>query len=116
MAEDNKTNIETFLLYLTYSGFDILVANDGLEVISLAEIHHPDAILMDIQMPGLDGLQAIAHIRQMPAIAQTPIIALTALAMPGDREKCLACGANEYLSKPAKLKQVRETIHKLLKN
>jgi light-regulated signal transduction histidine kinase (bacteriophytochrome)/ActR/RegA family two-component response regulator len=116
MAEDNRTNIETFLLYLTYSGFEILVANNGLEVISLAETHHPDAILMDIQMPGLDGLQAIARIRQMPAISHIPIIALTALAMPGDREKCLASGADEYLSKPAKLKQVRETIQKLLRN
>jgi light-regulated signal transduction histidine kinase (bacteriophytochrome)/CheY-like chemotaxis protein len=116
MAEDNPTNIETFLLYLTHSGFDLLVANNGLEVIRLAEIHHPDAILMDIQMPGLDGLQAIARIRQMPAIARIPIIALTALAMPGDREKCLASGADEYLSKPAKLKQVRETIQKLLIN
>ena len=114
LAEDNKTNIETFLLYLTHSGFDIIIAKNGIEVIALAQDRHPDLILMDIQMPGMDGLTAIATIRQTPEIERTPIIALTALAMPGDREKCLAIGANEYLSKPAKLKQVRETIYKLI--
>jgi light-regulated signal transduction histidine kinase (bacteriophytochrome)/ActR/RegA family two-component response regulator len=116
MAEDNKTNIETFFLYLTHSGYDIIVANDGIEVIQLAQSHQPDLILMDIQMPGIDGLEAIVQIRQIPNIMHTPIIALTALAMPGDREKCLASGANEYLSKPAKLKQVCQTIQKLIGN
>ncbi|MCY7368935.1 MAG: response regulator, partial [Chamaesiphon sp.] len=114
LAEDNKTNVETFSLYLSHSGYDIIVARDGLEVINLAQSHQPDLILMDIQMPGMDGLTAINKIRHIPEIMHTPIIALTALAMPGDREKCLASGANEYLSKPAKLKQLRQTIQKLI--
>ncbi len=114
LAEDNKTNIETLLLYLSHSGLEMMVAKDGMEVIQLAQSHYPDLILMDIQMPGMDGLEAIATIRQLPEIMDTPIIALTALAMPGDRERCLASGANEYLAKPAKLKAVRETIQKLI--
>jgi light-regulated signal transduction histidine kinase (bacteriophytochrome)/CheY-like chemotaxis protein len=114
LAEDNKTNIETFSLYLTHSGYDLIVANDGIEVIKLAQLHQPDLILMDIQMPGMDGLEAISKIRQISEIMHTPIIALTALAMPGDREICLASGANEYLSKPAKLKQLRQTIQQLI--
>jgi CheY-like chemotaxis protein/anti-sigma regulatory factor (Ser/Thr protein kinase) len=114
LAEDNKTNIETFSLYLTHSGYDLIVAHDGIEVIKLAQLHQPDLILMDIQMPGMDGLEAIDKIRHIPEIMHTPIIALTALAMPGDRETCLATGANEYLSKPAKLKQLRQTIQQLI--
>jgi CheY-like chemotaxis protein len=91
----------------------LMVAKDGIEVIHLAQSHQPDLILMDIQMPGMDGLKAIDKIRHILEVMHTPIIALTALAMPGDREKCLASGANEYLSKPAKLKQISETIQQL---
>ena len=114
LAEDNKTNIETFMLYLTHSGYEIIVAKDGIEAISLAQSLQPDLILMDIQMPGMDGLESIARIRQIPEIMHIPIIALTALAMPGDREKCLESGANRYLSKPVKLKQLRQTIVELI--
>ena len=114
LAEDNKSNISTFSLYLTHSGYEIIVANNGIEAIDLAQSAHPDLILMDIQMPGMDGLESIARIRQIPDIMHVPIVALTALAMPGDREKCLASGANQYLSKPAKLKEVRQTIEQLI--
>ena len=112
LAEDNKTNIETFMLYLTYSGYEIIVANNGIEAVSLARSQRPDLILMDIQMPGMNGFESIATIRGIPEIGNVPIVALTALAMPGDREHCLASGANEYLSKPVKLKQLRQTIEK----
>jgi GAF domain-containing protein/ActR/RegA family two-component response regulator len=116
IAEDNQINIENFHLYLTHSGYEIITAQDGMEIISLAQSHQPDLILMDIQIPGMDGLDTIAQIRQDRTISQMPIIALTGSIDPGDREKCLAIGANEYLSKPPKFKQVRQVIQELLSN
>jgi CheY-like chemotaxis protein len=69
---------------------------------------------MDIQMPALDGLEAIRRLRILPRFTTTPIIALTALAMPGDRERCLEAGANEYMSKPVSLNGLMRTISQLL--
>lgn len=114
LAEDNQTNIDTFSEYLTHAGYTMLIAMNGLEAIDLAALHQPDLILMDIQMPGMDGLEATRQIRTFPELVNTPIIALTALAMSGDRERCLAAGANEYLTKPLKLRKLTETIEKLL--
>lgn len=110
LAEDHEANIETFSSYLISHGYRLLVAVDGQQAVSLAKQHQPDIILMDVQMPQLDGLTAIQQIRQLPALANTPIIALTALAMSGDRERCLAAGANEYLTKPVKLKRLLEVM------
>jgi CheY-like chemotaxis protein len=69
---------------------------------------------MDIQMPGMDGLEAMQRIRSDPNFVDMPIVALTALAMTGDRDRCLAAGANDYLTKPVKLKQLASTIQQLL--
>ena len=92
-----------------------MIAKNGVEAIAIAKAEHPDLILMDIQMPVMDGLEAIAQIRLDPDLAKIPIIALTALTMEGDRDRCLAVGANEYFSKPIKLKQLDLLIQKLLK-
>ncbi len=81
-----------------------------------AEAIQPDLILMDIQMPVMNGLEAIARLRGNPRFAETPIIALTALAMPGDRERSLLAGANEYMSKPVSLKTLRQKIEDLLQD
>ena len=114
LAEDNEANIRTVSSYLKAKGYQILVANDGRAAIATAQSEQPDLILMDIQMPEMDGLEAIAQIRQDPSLAEVPIIAMTALAMPDDRDRCLSAGANAYLSKPVKLKQVVTTIQDLL--
>ncbi len=114
IVEDNVLNVNTIESYLTAKGYRSIVANDGQAAIELTQQHHPDLILMDIQMPGMDGLEAIVKIRQNTQLVAIPIIALTALAMDGDREKCLRAGANDYLTKPVKLKQLHTTIQQFL--
>jgi signal transduction histidine kinase/ActR/RegA family two-component response regulator len=114
LAEDNEANVSTFSSYLNAKGYRLIVAKDGEAAIALAKAHTPDIILMDIQMPIMDGLEATKQIRLDPNLANIPIIALTALAMSGDREKCLEVGANEYLTKPVKLKELTVIIQRLL--
>ncbi len=114
LAEDNEANISTVAGYLEARGYRMALAHDGEAAVRLAHEVSPDLILMDIQMPGMDGLEAIAMIRQTPNLSTIPIIALTALAMPGDRDRCLQAGANEYVAKPLKLKQLALTIQQCL--
>ena len=114
LAEDNNANILTVSEYLESYGFEVAVAHDGWETIAKVEETNPGIILMDIQMPGMDGLKATRRLRADPRFTSTPIIALTALAMPGDRERCLAAGANEYMSKPVSLKRLVNTIREML--
>jgi CheY-like chemotaxis protein len=114
LAEDNEANIVTFTSYLQPGGYQIIVARNGVEAIERAREAKPNLILMDIQMPGMDGLEAIHRLRADAELATIPIIALTALAMPGDRERCLKAGANEYLSKPVSLKGLTEMIEEQL--
>ena len=115
LAEDNMANVLTIGEYLESHGFEVAVAHDGQEAIEQAMVSNPNIILMDIQMPVLDGLEAIRRLRAKPEFASVPIIALTALAMPGDRELCLEAGADEYVSKPVSLKNLAKTISRLLK-
>lgn len=115
LAEDNKVSISTISSYLRAKGYRILLAKNGEEAITVAQSKNPDLILMDISMPKIDGLEAMQQIRRIPNLVDVPIVALTALAMVGDRERCLAAGASDYLSKPVKLKQLANTIQKLLK-
>ena len=114
LAEDNETNIITMTSYLSAKGYQILCAKNGQEAIAMAVSSQPDLILMDVQMPVMDGLEAMRQMRQLPSLANTPIIALTALAMTGDRDRCIKAGANEYLTKPVKLRLLTQTIQNLL--
>ncbi len=114
LAEDTETNILTIRDYLENFGYQILVAYNGREALATADLFSPDVILMDIQMPEMDGLEAIRLLRANPRFVATPIIALTALAMTGDRERCLEAGANEYISKPVSLKQLLDLIEGFL--
>jgi CheY-like chemotaxis protein len=114
LAEDNEANIHTFSSYLTALNYRIIIARDGEEAVAMAKENSPDIIIMDTQMPTMDGLEATKQIRLDPDLTNIPIIALTALAMEGDRERCLDAGANEYLSKPIKLKQLANAIQQFL--
>jgi CheY-like chemotaxis protein/anti-sigma regulatory factor (Ser/Thr protein kinase) len=110
LAEDNEANITTTTLYLQAHGLQIIVARNGLEAIQMAHQYRPALILMDIQMPEIDGLEATCRIRSDTELSQIPIIALTALAMPGDRDRCLSAGANAYMTKPVSLKHMLTVI------
>ena len=114
LAEDNEANIETISNYLLAAGYRLVLAKNGREAIYMTQQHKPSLILMDIQMPEMDGLSATAQIRSHSDTATIPIIALTALAMPGDREKCLAAGADAYMIKPVSFKQLVKMIKELL--
>ncbi|MEG7523737.1 MAG: ATP-binding protein [Chromatiales bacterium] len=114
MAEDNELNLIILSEFLTGQGFEILSARNGVEAVQMASNTHPDIILMDIQMPEMDGLEATRRIRAMPHLASVPIIALTALVMPGDKERCLEAGTNSYLSKPVNLSQLSKEMTSLL--
>lgn len=116
LADDNEPNLSTLSSYLIARGYDIRIAKNGQEALEKAQSEKPDLILMDIQMPVMDGLEATKQIRQYPDLVSIPIIALTALAMKGDKEKCLAAGANDYLSKPVRLNQLVTTIQQLLRS
>ena len=110
LAEDNEDNISTLSDYLLTRGYWVVVARNGAEAVERATEEQPDAILMDVQMPAMDGLEATRRIRADADLKAVPIIALTALAMPGDRERCLDAGADVYLSKPVSLRMLVETI------
>ncbi|TVQ19679.1 MAG: PAS domain S-box protein [Leptolyngbya sp. DLM2.Bin15] len=114
LAEDNEANILTLSSYLTAKHYRLLVARNGQEAIALIQAVQPDLIVMDVQMPVMDGLEAIQLIRQDHRFTHTPIIALTALAMAGDRDRCLEAGANDYLTKPVRLNHLTATIEQLL--
>lgn len=115
LAEDNEANLTTLSTYFEAKGYRFVVAKDGEDAIALAKSKHPDLILMDIQLPRIDGFEVIRQIRAEDDLATVPIIALTAMTMPGDKERCLEAGASEYLGKPFKLKRLTELIHKWLK-
>ncbi|MEE3716332.1 response regulator [Tumidithrix elongata RA019] len=114
LVDDNEANVITVSGYLEAKGYRIISAKNGKESIALAQSEDPDLILMDIQMPEMDGLEAIQQIRQVPNLANKPIVALTALAMAGDRERCIEAGATEYLAKPIRMKELSQTIQTLL--
>ncbi|BBC22385.1 PAS domain S-box protein [Pseudanabaena sp. ABRG5-3] len=113
LAEDNEANIITISSYLQAKGYRLIIAKDGKEAVDLVISEQPDLVLMDIQMPGMDGIEAIKQIRSRN-FTDLPIIAVTALAMTGDRERCIEAGATDYLSKPIKLKQLAATIQQFL--
>jgi CheY-like chemotaxis protein len=114
IAEDNVDNLGLLMDYLSTKGFALVAAANGTQAVELAVTERPDIIVMDIQMPDMDGLEAIKRIRCEHALAGTPIIALTALAMIGDRERCLEAGATDYVSKPVSMRQLTQLLRSYL--
>ena len=98
--EDNKLNLRLVRRILTREGYTVVEAEDGLSGIQVALAEKPDLILMDINLPGLDGHEATTKLKSVPDLANTPIVALTANVMPGDRERALISGCDGYIPKP----------------
>ena len=114
VAEDNEYTLDTVSDYLEAKGYEVVVARNGEEAIARAREDRPDVILMDVQMPVMDGEEAIRHIRADADLADVPIIALTAMALPDDRDRCLEAGATTHLSKPIGMKRVVQVIEEQL--
>ncbi len=114
LADDHEPSRNLYTDLLTSYGYEVLTARTGEEVLALVDAHQPDVVILDIQMPGMGGLEAIRRIRKNPASAGVPILVLTALAMLGEHERCMAAGANVYLTKPANLHSLLATLGGLL--
>jgi PAS domain S-box-containing protein len=114
LIEDTREATVMLTDYLQLAGYQVLSARDALTGMDLAKRTRPDLILMDVQLPGVDGLEATRRLRADPDFRTIPIIALTALAMPGDRERCLAAGATDYVTKPVSLKKLAVLIEDYL--
>jgi two-component system cell cycle response regulator DivK len=114
LVEDNEMNRDMLSRRLVNRGFEMVIAVDGEQAIDLARSEAPDLILMDISLPGLDGWEATRRLKAMPETRSIPIIALTAHAMAGDREKSLAAGCNDYDTKPIDFRRLLEKIQGFL--
>jgi two-component system cell cycle response regulator DivK len=110
MVEDNPTNMRLAAYVLESAGHRVLTAADAETGLTLARASLPDLILMDIQLPGMDGLAATAHLKADPATRAIPVIALTALAMKGDEERIRAAGCDGYIAKPMNYRELLSTI------
>jgi two-component system cell cycle response regulator DivK len=114
VIEDNAANMKLATLLLRNAGHAVLCAVDAETGLTMARSESPDLILMDVQLPGMDGLAATALLKQDPATAAIPIIALTAMAMKEDREKTREAGCDAYIAKPLRYQELYAAIDSLL--
>jgi two-component system cell cycle response regulator DivK len=113
-VEDNEDNVYVLKNRLKRAGFDVVVAIDGMQGIALTAIEQPSLVIMDLGLPGLDGWEATRRLKADPATRHIPVIALSAHAMAGDREKALAAGCDDFDTKPVELPRLLEKIRALL--
>jgi len=114
IIEDNPTNMKLASSLLKNRGYTVLEANDAEVGLRLANAEPPDLILMDIQLPGMDGLTATRSLKDNPYTCNIPIIALTAFAMKGDEQKILEAGCDAYIAKPLRYKDFLKTVESFL--
>jgi CheY-like chemotaxis protein len=113
-VEDNFQNKRLVRKILVAKGYEVVEAEDGLQAVEVAHRERPDLILMDINIPGIDGMEATARIKAISELSRIPVIALTANAMVGDREKFMAAGCDGYLPKPINNAILVETVKKYI--
>jgi two-component system cell cycle response regulator DivK len=110
VVEDNERNMKLFRDVLQASGYRTLEATTGGDAVALAAEHSPDLVLMDIQLPDIDGVEALGRLRADERVSSVPVLALTAQAMEGDRERFLAAGFDGYMSKPVDIGEFIATV------
>ena len=116
VVEDNKLNMKLVKGLIKIGKYRLLEAMDAESGIELIREKRPDLVLMDIQLPGMDGLSATKIIKEDPELKDIPIVALTSFAMQGDEEKALAAGCTGYITKPIDTRKFLETVSQYLKN
>jgi two-component system cell cycle response regulator DivK len=114
VVEDCPINLKLTRILLMNEGYEVLTADSGGQALELLRSHRPHLVLADIQMPGMDGLTLTRRIKQDEATRDIPVVALTALAMKGDKEKALEAGCDGYITKPIKIQEVRREIREFL--
>jgi CheY-like chemotaxis protein len=114
VVEDNEQNRILMRQILTYHGYDVLEATDGLTGLEMARAHIPALILLDIQMPVMNGFAVIRELRNNPELRKIKAIAVTSFAMKGDREKALQAGFDEYVTKPIDTRKFPELVKQVL--
>jgi CheY-like chemotaxis protein len=112
-VEDNDDNVYMLRKRLTRAGFTVVIATDGVQGVAMAGSERPDLIIMDLTLPDMDGWEATRRIKADPATKHIPVIALTANAMEGDREKALAAGCDDFDTKPVELPRLLNKIRAL---
>jgi CheY-like chemotaxis protein len=115
LVEDNELNREVLVRRLTKAGFAVAIAVNGQDAVEKAHASPPDLVLMDMNLPVMDGFTATRILKSDPATRPVPVIALTALVMPGDRERCLEAGCDDYDGKPVDFPNLLAKIKTLLK-
>ena len=116
IVEDNELNMKLFHDLLDAHGYRILQTKDGMEALDIAREHHPDLILMDIQLPEVSGLEVTKWLKDDAELKSIPVVAVTAFAMKGDEERIREGGCEAYLSKPISVGKFIETIRHFLGN
>ena len=114
IVEDNPQNMRLVEMALSAESYFLLKATNGEEALEIAKKERPDLIIMDVQLPKMSGLEVTRKLREIPEFSRTPIIAITAYAMKGDKEKALDAGCNAYLSKPVRARDLPDLIAKML--
>jgi len=113
-VEDNDDNVYMLKSRLTRAGFNVIIATNAAQGITMATSERPDLILMDITLPDISGEEATRHLKADPGTKHIPVIALTANAMTGDREKALAAGCDDFDTKPVELQRLLDKIRALM--
>lgn len=114
VVEDNPRNLKLVRAVLEHAGYDVRAASTGEEGVATAIADPPDLVLMDLQLPGIDGVAALGALRAEPATAGVPVVALTALAMPADRERVDRAGFDGYLEKPISVRELASQVQGFL--